>query len=115
MYFGSRDIRMYNVSDGATERQNIKSTFVVMPLDLKYASLRYRNCRPYVTTGIMPAFDVAKKRSDFIKTKSSDFYLSFGFGCDFYLPYFKLIPELKFCSASATFSVTTDPTSRTTR
>ena len=73
MYFGSRDIRMYNVSDGATERQNIKSTFVVMPLDLKYASLRYRNCRPYVTTGIMPAFDVAKKRSDFIKTKSSDF------------------------------------------
>jgi hypothetical protein len=97
MYFGSRDIRMYNVSDGATERQNIKSTFVVMPLDLKYASLRYRNCRPYVTTGIMPAFDVAKKRSDFIKTKSSDFYLSFGFGCDFYLPYFKLIPELKFC------------------
>ena len=20
-----------------------------------------------------------------------------GFGCDFYLPYFKLIPELKFC------------------
>ena len=69
MYFGSRDIRMNNVTDGATERQNIKSTFVVMPLDLKYASLRYRNCRPYVTTGIMPAFDVAKKRSDFIKTK----------------------------------------------
>ncbi len=97
MYFGSRDIRMYNVTDGATERQNIKSTFVVMPLDLKYASLRYRNCRPYVTTGIMPAFDVAKKRSDFIKTKSSDFYVSVGFGCDFYLPYFKLIPELKFC------------------
>lgn len=23
--------------------------------------------------------------------------VSIGFGCDFYLPYFKLIPELKFC------------------
>ncbi|MDE5930096.1 MAG: PorT family protein, partial [Muribaculaceae bacterium] len=22
---------------------------------------------------------------------------SVGFGCDFYLPYFKLIPEVKFC------------------
>ncbi len=97
MYFGSRDIRMFNVTDGATERQNIKSTYVVMPLDLKYAAQRYRNCRPYMLTGVMPAFDVAKKRSDFIKTKSTDFYVSVGLGCDFYLPYFKLIPELKFC------------------
>lgn len=97
MYFGSRDIRMINLTDGATERQNIKSTFVVLPVDLKYAAMRYRNCRPYMLTGVMPAFDVAKKRSDFIKTKATDCYLSFGFGCDFYLPYFKLIPEIKFC------------------
>lgn len=97
MYFGSRDMRMVNVADGSTERQNLKSTFVVMPVDLKYAAMRYRNCRPYMTTGIMPAFDVAKKRSDFIKTKAADCYVSIGFGCDFYLPYFKLIPELKFC------------------
>lgn len=97
MYFGSRDLRMVNITDGTTERQNLKSTFVVMPLDVKYAAMRYRNCRPYMTTGIMPAIDVAKKRSDFIKTKATDFYISFGLGCDFYLPYFKLIPELKFC------------------
>lgn len=97
MYFGSRDIRMVNITDGAKERQNIKSTFVVLPFDLKYAALRYRNCRPYMLTGVMPAFDVAKKRSDFIKTKASDFYISLGFGCDFYLPYFKFIPEIKFC------------------
>ena len=25
-----------------------------------------------------------------------DFMIEVGFGCDFYLPYFKLIPELKF-------------------
>lgn len=97
MYFGSRDIRMKNLTNGDTERQNIKSTFVVLPVDLKYAAKRYRNCRPYMLTGIMPAFDVAKKRSDFIKTKATDCFVSFGFGCDFYLPYFKLIPELKFC------------------
>lgn len=45
----------------------------------------------------MPAFDVSKKRSDFLQFNSTDFYLSVGFGCDFYLPYFKLIPEVKFC------------------
>lgn len=97
MYFGSRDLRMVNITDGATERQNVKSTFVVLPVDIKYAAARYRNIRPYMVSGIMPAFDVAKKRSDFIKTKVSDFYVSLGFGCDFYLPYFKLNPEIKFC------------------
>lgn len=97
MYFGNRDVRMIDTSSGETERQNIKSTFVVLPIDLKFAALRYRNARPYVTGGVMPAFDVNKKRSDFFKLNTADMYLSVGFGCDFYLPYFKLIPELKFC------------------
>lgn len=45
----------------------------------------------------MPAFDVMKKRADFLRTKTTEFFVSVGFGCDIYLPYFKLIPELKFC------------------
>lgn len=97
MYFGNREIKMREANTGATERQNVKSAFVVMPIDLKFASQRYRNARPYVVGGVMPAFDVSKKRSDFLKLKTTDMYLSVGFGCDFYLPYFKLIPELKFC------------------
>jgi hypothetical protein len=98
MYFGSYDLKMadYNNPEN-TERQNIKTAMVVMPFDLKYAAMRYRNARPYVIGGVMPAFDVSKRRSDFIKLKSSDVYLSVGFGCDFYLPYFKFIPEVKFC------------------
>ena len=45
----------------------------------------------------MPAFDVNKKGSDFLQLNTFDCYLSIALGCDFYLPYFKLIPELKFC------------------
>ncbi len=97
MYFGSRDMTFKELTSGKTERQNIKSTLVVVPLELKYSALRLRNARPYVLGGIMPAFDVGKKRNDFLKLKSSDFFLSVGFGCDFYLPYFKLNPEIKFC------------------
>ncbi len=97
MYFGSYDLRMADFNGDATERQNIKTAMVVMPFDLKYAAMRYRNARPYITGGVMPAFDVSKRRSDFLKLKTSDVYLSVGFGCDFYLPYFKLIPEVKFC------------------
>lgn len=97
MYFGNRNIKMVDTTNGGVEKQNIKSTFVVLPFDLKFAASRYRNSRPYVTAGVMPAFDVAKKRSDFLKLSSSDFYLTAGFGCDFYLPFFKFIPEIKFC------------------
>lgn len=104
MYFGNREITMVNTSampgeTGPTARlkQNVKSTFIVMPIDLKYAAQRYRNCRPYLVGGLMPTFDVAKKRSEYLKFKSSDLFLEVGFGCDFYLPYFKFIPELKFC------------------
>ncbi len=97
MYFGSRDITMKEINTDARERQNIKSTFVVLPVDIKFSGMRYRNSRPYVTAGVMPAFDVAKKRSDILQLKTSDIYLSIGFGCDFYLPYFKLNPEIKFC------------------
>lgn len=109
MMFGSRDLRFREVATGAEQRQNIKSTHVILPLDLKFAAMRVRNSRPYISTGIMPAFDVAKKRSDLLKVKTSDFFISFGFGCDFYLPYFKLIPEIKFCLGLADILVKDRP------
>ncbi|MDE7386841.1 MAG: PorT family protein [Muribaculaceae bacterium] len=100
LYFGNREVTMVNTSGSADDvrlKQNIKSTFVVLPVDLKFAGQRYRNCRPYLVGGLMPAIDVAKKRTDYLKLKSADLYLEVGFGCDFYLPYFKLNPEIKFC------------------
>lgn len=97
MYFGSRDVTMREYHSGATERQNIKSTFIVLPVDLKFSAMRWRNARPYITAGVMPAFDVGKRRSDFLQLKNTDVYATVGFGFDFYLPYFKLVPEVKFC------------------
>lgn len=97
MMFGNRLLNMTDVAAGTQERQDIKSAYIVLPVDVKFAGKRLRNARPYLVAGIMPAFDVLRKRPDFVKMKSSDFMVSVGFGCDFYLPYFKLIPELKFC------------------
>ena len=71
---------------------------LVLPVDVKFASLRYHNVRPYLTAGAMAVYDVAKKRNrDPIKLSTSDFMLTIGFGCDVYLPYFKFCPEIKFC------------------
>ncbi len=97
MYFGNRDITMREYATGAELRQNIKSALVVLPVDVKFSGLRYRNSRPYLTAGIMPTFNVTRQRSDYLRTKPADFFVTAGFGCDFYLPYFKFIPEVKFC------------------
>lgn len=97
MYFGNRVVRFLDTTGGQEEKQNIKSAYLVLPVDLKFSSQRMHNIRPYMVAGVMPAFDVMKKKTDFLRTNSTDFMLSVGFGCDLYLPYFKLIPELKFC------------------
>lgn len=97
MYFGNRDVKMREYESGAELRQNLKSALIVLPLDLKFSGLRYRNSRPYITAGVMPTINVTKKTGDYLRTKAADVYLTCGFGCDFYLPYFKLNPEIKFC------------------
>ena len=102
MYFGNRDVTILDVNTAESDaplkyRQNIKSTYVVAPIDLKFSGQRFRNCKPYLTAGVMPTFDVSRKRGDYLRLKSADMYLTLGLGFDFYLPYFKLNPEIKFC------------------
>ena len=41
--------------------------------------------------------DVAKEENSFLKMNKFDCYVTFAFGCDTYMPYFKFIPEVKFC------------------
>ncbi len=98
IWFGNKVVNFRDAASGAVERQNIKSTLLVMPVDLKFSATRFRNVRPYITGGVMPVFDVGKHRtSDLIQLKKFDTFLTVGFGLDTYFPYFKFIPEVKFC------------------
>ena len=105
LYFGNKVVRFLNHRgnpDWANEskyeqRQNIKSTYIVAPFDLKMSAKRYHNIRPYFTGGIMYVHDLAKDRSEQYKLKDADVMVTLGMGCDFYMPFFKLCPEIKFC------------------
>lgn len=98
MYFGNRLIRMHDTTGGGVQQHNLKTNLVVIPVDIKFAAQRYHNSRPYLIAGAMVTFDVSKRRPrDLLQLKSTDFLLTAGFGCDFYLPFFKLCPEVKFC------------------
>lgn len=97
MYFGNKKVHFRNSVTGDENTQNIKSNYVVVPIDIKYSATRYKNIRPYIVGGIMGILDVSKKRPEQLKLRDTDAMLTIGLGCDFYLPYFKLCPELKFC------------------
>ena len=97
MYFGSKTVHMLDFNSGQKEVQDIKRALVGVPLHINTTGARLHNTRPYQTLGAMGVLDISKKRSDPIVTKGFDTMLTVGLGCDFYLPFFKLCPEIKFC------------------
>lgn len=98
IWFGNKVVNFLDATTGATERQNLKSTLLVCPIDLKFSATRIRNVRPYIVGGVMPTFDVGKRRaSELLHLKKYDTFLTIGLGLDTYFPYFKFIPEVKFC------------------
>ena len=76
---------------------SVRSNYLTLPLDLKYAAFRLNNHRPYMLAGVYGAFDMGRKKGEPILLKNFDYGVEFGFGCDVYLPFFKLCPEIKFC------------------
>ena len=62
MYFGSKTVTFRESSTGELEKQNLKNSSVVVPVDVKMSAKRYHNLRPYVTAGAMAAFDVSKRK-----------------------------------------------------
>lgn len=97
IYFGSKGVVMKEYYSGETLRQDVKTAYIAVPFDLKISGSRLHNVRPYLTAGIMETFDITKKRLDYLVFNTCDTYLTIGLGTDFYLPFFKLIPEVKFC------------------
>ena len=102
LYFGTRHLTFRNLTDHdtegrpTTEHQDMKTAYVTTGLELIAAGPRFNNHRPYVVAGVSPMLNLSGKDSDYIKLKRFDTYASIGMGFDFYLPFFKLRPELKF-------------------
>lgn len=102
MYFGTRHLTYINrlARDGAgnciTEKQEMKTAYISSAFDFIFAAERFNNHRPYLMAGLNPMMNLTSKSDEYIKLKKGELFLEVGVGCDFYLPFFKLRPELKF-------------------
>jgi hypothetical protein len=102
--FASRDL-IYTFQPGRPRvnvvTKKIESTFVELPVDLKFKSARLNNFRAYVIGGFKYSIDmvseakVKNKDKEFVKLQRQDYGYEIGVGCDFYLPMFKFSPEIK--------------------
>jgi hypothetical protein len=102
MHFGVKHITFHNLTDltesgkPKEETQNLKCTYLSIPVDIKYSAERFNNYRPYIIAGINPMTNLTSSSQEFLALKRFDPCVELGIGCDLYLPFFKLIPELKF-------------------
>lgn len=102
LYFGTRHIKFHNLgsldaSGNPTEvTQELKTVYISSAFDLIFSAPRFNNHRPYLMAGVVPMINLSGRDNDILKLKRYDAFMEVGIGCDFYLPFFKLRPELKF-------------------
>lgn len=103
MYFGNRHLTFRNHTDKMengepiVQTQDMKTVYIGVPLDLIFSAPRLDNARPYIMAGLNPVINLSGGDNDYVKLKRYDVFFEIGLGCDVYLPFFKLRPELKFC------------------
>ena len=92
LHFGSKHLVFRdfdNLNDAGQPReetQDLKNTYLSVPIDLKFSA-----------PGVSPMINMSSKGQDYVQLKRYDAMINVGMGCDLYLPFFKLIPEIKFC------------------
>lgn len=96
LHFGEKHYTFKEAKTGDIYKTNMRSNYLSIPLQLKMNAGRIDNYRPYLITGVYVAMDITPKKDMALRYKSIDYGLEFGLGCNFYLPLFKLCPEIKF-------------------
>jgi outer membrane protein W len=88
-----------------TERDSVReigSTYLHVPLLLKFNTDRYKNIRPYLLAGVSYNHNFSSNEanqddnsSGQFRMKTSDFMYEVGLGIDIYLNYFKFSPSIR--------------------
>ncbi len=106
--FGERyiDYDIYNYYESASgimqyESKNIQSTFVDLPLWIRFKGNRIQNVRPYILAGAKYSIDLASNAKKKSESNAANIFLNrndvnglLGVGFDFYTAYFKFGTEV---------------------
>jgi hypothetical protein len=75
---------------------SIKSTFIDLPLQVKYKANRINNGRPYIIMGTAMRIDISKTATeDLVGLDPIGYYAELGAGWDYYFQFFRFSVEAK--------------------
>ena len=82
--------------------RSVKSTYIHLPLLLKFSAKRMNNFRPYLLGGVSTSINLSSNqnspednKNNVFRLKANNLYYELGFGIDFYLQYFKFSPSIR--------------------
>lgn len=90
----------YLFAKGTTGEQRIESTFLELPVLLKFRSNRRGNVRMYMVGGFKPSVEIGSNKKertqDRLRTDNMDVTVEYGMGFDLFYSFVKVSPELRF-------------------
>jgi len=104
LHFGQKSIRYKNESghpirgseDSYKDEAEVLSLPISIPFYLKWSAEREKNYRPYLIFGGGVQYDFGGQKERPLYQQKFDYFIDFGAGCDIYLAWFKLCPEIKY-------------------
>lgn len=82
--------------------REVSSTYIYLPLLVRFNTKRLNNVRPFVSFGVATAINLSSNEDNpddnfagQFRTTTSPFFYELGIGMDFYLYYFKFTPSIK--------------------
>lgn len=91
----------FTKADSKTFRE-INSTYVHIPLLLKFSTTRINNFKPFVVGGVSTSLNLSSNENNpddnydgQFRMTTNNYYYEIGFGIDLYLYYFKFTPSIR--------------------
>lgn len=96
LYLGEKKIAFREQTTGEEYHISLRNNYFSLPILLKINTGRINNYRPYLLAGGYGSIELSSAQNLAVRLLPYDAGVELGVGCDFYLPFFNLSPELKF-------------------
>lgn len=102
LYFTQRTLDFPNFEEERDRFRQVKSTYIHVPLLMKFSTKRLNNFKPFIVVGVSQSFNLSSNETNPEDNNEGQFrmtrrtgYFELGFGIDFYLFYFKFTPSIR--------------------
>lgn len=100
--FANRNLEFPNLEENFEKEREVKSSYVHIPLLIKFSSKRINNFKPFIVGGASISHNLSSNENNPNDNSAGEFRmktnvanLEVGFGIDFYLEYFKFTPSIR--------------------